>query len=458
MPGRPKLAPKTTGKLTLVPYWRPDPDGPEVVMPESWPCGQCATCEANAAAGDGLTVPCPDPINPRESRAKEYRPTRWRGRTRLRVPGPNGRGTGRVVEVERWAASKAAAESAVKTAVQERLGGMASVDTATVETVARQWFTEKIDGNADLSPATVTVYASALRRHVYGTELGARLPADVTPADIERRLQAIAKGSGVGMAKTTRAVLSKVFGYAKRSGLCAENVVRDAERTATPRDAKVSERDHERALEWPEAVALCWTTYRDRHRVIGDVVAFMLASGVRIGECLALRWADVDLDAGSVRITGTIARVGGELRRLDPKTEKSRRVVVLPPRTLALLRRRKRDRVSTDAASPVFPADPLPGEDATGTVFLDPANTIKRVRKALAAVTLDDGSSLDWAVPHTFRRTAITWWMDAGIPIRKVADLAGHTDISMTLRVYAGRGGDVAGLPVIMAKAGRPRR
>lgn len=49
-----------------------------------------------------------------------------------------------------------------------------------------------------------------------------------------------------------------------------------------------------------------------RRRDLPDRVFFMLATRVRIGEALAAVWSEVDLEAGTVRITGTLARVKGE--------------------------------------------------------------------------------------------------------------------------------------------------
>jgi integrase len=46
---------------------------------------------------------------------------------------------------------------------------------------------------------------------------------------------------------------------------------------------------------------------------------------------------------------------------------------------------------------------------------------------------------LTWAVPHTFRRTVATLLDQANLPIARIADQLGHSDVSMTARVYLGR-------------------
>ena len=72
-----------------------------------------------------------------------------------------------------------------------------------------------------------------------------------------------------------------------------------------------------------------------------------LAVGIRSGECSALRWPDVDMDAGKVTIRHTLQRVKrrgekkGHLELLPPKSKKSRRTVDLPAICVTALRAHK---------------------------------------------------------------------------------------------------------------------
>ena len=52
---------------------------------------------------------------------------------------------------------------------------------------------------------------------------------------------------------------------------------------------------------------------------------------MRRGEALALHWSDLDLEARTLTVRGTLGRVGGELIITEPKTERSRRSVPLSP-------------------------------------------------------------------------------------------------------------------------------
>ncbi len=61
-------------------------------------------------------------------------------------------------------------------------------------------------------------------------------------------------------------------------------------------------------------------------------------SGMRRGELLALRWSDVDLETGECRVVRSLQEVPGGVSFKTPKTNKGRRVVLLPRLALAALK------------------------------------------------------------------------------------------------------------------------
>ncbi|HEX6486195.1 MAG TPA: site-specific integrase [Nocardioidaceae bacterium] len=150
----------------------------------------------------------------------------------------------------------------------------------------------------------------------------------------------------------------------------------------------------------------------------------MLATGVRIGEALAMIWSDVDFNAGTVRITSTLVRVNGEgLLRKGTKSRAGERTLPLPESAVALLRRRFMTGARLDQA--VFPS--------VDGGFRDPANVRRELREARGTETLA------WITSHTFRKTAATILDEAALSARPVADQLGHSRLSMTQDVYLAR-------------------
>jgi integrase len=99
-----------------------------------------------------------------------------------------------------------------------------------------------------------------------------------------------------------------------------------------------------RALSTAERVALLTQLQADpkaRRHDLPDLVFFMLATGVRIGEELATVWSEVDFESGTVQITSTLVRVRGQgLLRKGTKTRAGERTLPLPVSGVAVLRRR----------------------------------------------------------------------------------------------------------------------
>lgn len=76
--------------------------------------------------------------------------------------------------------------------------------------------------------------------------------------------------------------------------------------------------------------------------------AFVLlaTTGMRRGECLGLRWSDLDLTAGRLSIVQTVIAVNHEVRIGSPKTARGRRTVALDKGTVAVLHRHRQQQLA----------------------------------------------------------------------------------------------------------------
>lgn len=270
------------------------------------------------------------------------------------------------------------------------------------------------------SPGTVDTYRRQLRNHVLPAMGEVRLGEATTPL-VDKVIGAIKADVSSATAKSCRSVISGVMSLAVRYGAITANPVREVERIES------RPRREPRALTMDERVQLLRQLQQDevaRRRDLPDLVFFMLATGVRIGEALAVVWSDVDFEAGTVRITSTLVRVKGEgLLRKGTKSRAGERTLPLPVSAVAMLRRRFMSGARLD--QPVFPS--VEGG------FRDPANVRRELRDARGTETLA------WVTSHTFRKTAATILDEAALSARLVADQLGHSRPSMTQDVYLSR-------------------
>jgi integrase len=148
-------------------------------------------------------------------------------------------------------------------------------------------------------------------------------------------------------------------------------------------------------------------------------------TGLRTEELRALRWSEVELDAGAVAVYRA-ARVTG-----DTKTRKSRRVLGLPQLAVQALREHHKlqaaDRLKAGA---LWHDQGLVFASSIGTP-LDRHNVLREFRKITEAAGLGTG----W-VPRELRHTFVSLLGSDGMPLEDIADLVGHKGTLTTETVY----------------------
>jgi integrase len=157
----------------------------------------------------------------------------------------------------------------------------------------------------------------------------------------------------------------------------------------------------------------------------------LATTGMRRGEVLGLRWSDVDLDAGRLRVVQTIIQVRSKVTVGEPKTARGRRPVALDARTVAVVREhRKRSLEERMLVGPDFEDHGLVFHHPDGSCLRPDAVSatfVRRVRSAgLPALTLKG-----------LRHTWATLALERGIHPRVVQERLGHSTIAITLGIYS---------------------
>lgn len=191
----------------------------------------------------------------------------------------------------------------------------------------------KLNGWEDLSPSTTRRYESIWATHIHDS-IGLKRISDLNPYDVERYLRQLkAKGLAESSVRQTRAILHRACRLAKKwSGGSLANPVADTELPAWSLDEKADVR----APDVSEVRALIAAAEAEE---VGLAAFFRLlaATGMRRGEACALRWSDVDFEAGVVTVDESVVEAKGGAIVKGPKTRASIRKVACDERTMMFL-------------------------------------------------------------------------------------------------------------------------
>lgn len=236
---------------------------------------------------------------------------------------------GKVRQIERHAATKGASTRILTLAIRNRATGSRgpglTAETKIFE-LAQIWFDQALE--SDFSPGTLHLYRDCLDRQILPAMADLRI-RELTTGLVDRHLAVVRRKHGSALAKTTKSVLSNMCRLTCRYDALAHNPCRDV--------ARISARPRKRptALSVEEVRRLTlWLSQDPRSvaRDLPDLVSFLLATGLRIGEALAVRWSDLDLEAGTVDIQGTVLRLrpGGLIIKPSTKSAAGQRILELP--------------------------------------------------------------------------------------------------------------------------------
>jgi len=223
------------------------------------------------------------------------------------------------------------------------------------------------------------------------------------------------KGVANGSRYQAALVLTNALRHAVRLKLLPSNPASEVPKPKLdPREMRVFDEN--------EVKAFLESAKRSRHHAL-----FVLAvtTGMRRGELLAMHWPDVDFDAGTVTIRRTLVMVGNTFLLKEPKTKAGRRTITIPTFALAVLHEHRKKMVARGFADRAVFCN-CRGAFIRGYNLLCESFWPILTRANLPRIRF-----------HDLRHTHATALLSHGLPIKAVSQRLGHSDVGITLRVYA---------------------
>ena len=299
---------------------------------------------------------------------------------------------------------------------------------------ADQWlYTFKLHSVEDSS---FDKYESAYLTHIKPA-FGKMQLASIHSEQLQKLLVEKSQTLSLTVVKIIYIILSEIFSYAHSEGDLSRNPMHNVKmpKKATfkpEREIVALESDEVRAV---ERIAEMKNKNGRPCIMQAHALVFLVHTGLRCGEFLALKWSDIDFESRIVTVNKNLSmvydrdkdgvRIKHKKARIKcTKTASGNRIVPLNTKAIAALNSlkavyREMDIVSNSVAV-----------TRKGTTLS--SDQLRRVlRRVLAYAGIDKPFTL-----HQLRHTFATQALNAGIPITVVSKWLGHANISVTYNTY----------------------
>ncbi len=307
-------------------------------------------------------------------------------------------------------------------ALSDREGGLVfDSSNITVGEYLDRWLVECAKGT--VRESTFERYEYAIRPHIKPA-LGRAKLKSLTPAHVRGFYR---EKLDAGLASATvhkmHIVLHKALDQAVADGLIPRNVT-DA--IKVPR----VDREEINPLTGEEANHLIEAARSDR---LEALYVLAIHTGLRQGELLALKWEDLDLEAGTLRVRRTLTYAGGKHSLAEPKTKKSRRTVRLTTGAVAALRDHlERQMGEMERLGSLYKRGGFVFANKTGGT-INPSNLRNRsFARLLKCAGLPQTTRF-----HDLRHTCATLLLSRNVNPKIVSEMLGHANIAITLDTYS---------------------
>ena len=231
-------------------------------------------------------------------------------------------------------------------------------------------------------------------------------------------------------------LLRNIFNVAVRSKIVGQNVALLVDQDEIPAPQK----PESTVLDAPQVRKLLETAKNPTKRSVGNgyvsayaayypAIAFLVYTGARRGEALAVQWGDLDLDGGFVTIRRSLSDTKGSLAFKAPKNEKARKISIAPELVAILIEHRLHQALERQAMGASYQDGDLVFSRADGS-------PIRPWNFGAAFPALVKRAGVTKIRLHDLRDTHASLLAMAGQPLDVISKRLGHSSIAITMDRY----------------------
>lgn len=283
-----------------------------------------------------------------------------------------------------------------------------------------EWLTN-IEGS--LRNTTLTQYKQVTRDYILpalGNEKVKELSTDQIQRLYKKQLD---KGLGARSVKTIHAVLHVALNRAVELGVLSKNPA-SAAKPPKPKQKEMQFYDKRQVKRFLQTAK----ENEDRYLALFKLA---ITTGMRQAELLALKWSDVDLEKGNLKVQRQLKRIpGGGFTYTAPKTKAGKRTVLIGEDMInSLVSHQKQLTQDRLVAGEKWKENNLMFPSSVGT-HTQPDKLLKRFKR------IAKQAGLPIIRFHDLRHTAASLMLNSGVPAIVASRRLGHSKPSITLDIY----------------------
>lgn len=353
-----------------------------------------------------------------EGNIRKRKDGRWEGR----YTAGHDPETGKAIIKNVLGKTQAEVKEKLKRAIEENVGiDYGRVKSYTVGIWLEVWLENYT--KIKLQPSTYKTHQGFLRNHIQ-PQIGNILLSELTSLDLQKfykhlldagrvdRIEAKSKPKGLSP-KTVRNIhqmICSAYNLAIEQRLVTKN---PAQGCALP---KIEHQEMKTLT--PEQLGAFF--HEARESGVYELYYLDLATGLRRGELLGLKWSDVDFQRGTLKIQRSISRQNGKVTVAPLKTKNAYRTLPLSADAISVLEQQKK---KSGKSEWVFPS-PTGGPMSPDSVLHKLQRVLKRA--GLPRIRF-----------HDLRHTFATMALQNGVDVKTVSSMLGHYSAGFTLDTYA---------------------